>query len=203
MSAGLNLLALAVVAVVLLLVVILLIYLVGRLNQVEQQTRDAVAQIQAAPKAVPIGPFGGLSGKKLWDIMVGKPLPDVSPEQVEAARENYPAVLYRHIVQTFEEGMADGKKGITGNPKNPRPVQTLRGKVDSWLPTTQLQAIYQCAQDVAAGKSPDDGALQQALELACMELHDRAGVPVEQDYVQTLLGPAQGAAPPAPPPPPG
>jgi hypothetical protein len=193
MPAGLNILALALIALGLLVVVVLLIYLVGRLNQVEQQTRDAVAQMQSQPKPVMIGPFGGLSGKKLWDIMVGKPLPDVTPEQVEAARENYPSVLHRHIVQTFEEGMADGKKGITGNPKNPRPVQTLRGKVDSWLPGNQLQTIYQCAQDVANGKAPDDPAIQQALEVACMELHDRAGVPADKDYVQVLLGGLDGA----------
>ena len=203
MSASLNILALAIIALGMLVVVVLLIYLVGRLNQVEQQTRDAVAQMQTTPKAVSVGPFGGLSGKKLWDVMVGKPLPDVSPEQIEAARVSYPAVLYRHIVQTFEEGVADGKKGITGNPKNPRSVQTLRGKVDSWLPTAQLQTIYQCAQDVAAGKSPDDPALQQALELACMELHDRCGVPAEQDYVQTLLLPMQSTAPTESPPPAG
>jgi hypothetical protein len=89
--------------------------------------------------------------------------------------------------------MADGKKGITGNPKNPRSVQTLRGKVDSWLPGNQLQTIYQCAQDVANGKAPDDPAIQQALEVACMELHDRAGVPADKDYVQVLLGGLDGA----------
>jgi len=196
MSAGLNILALALIAFCLLVVVVLLIYLVGRLNQVEQQTRDAVTQMQTQPKPVVVGPFGGLSGKKLWDIMIGKPLPDVSPEQIEVARENYPSVLHRHIVQTFEEGMSDGKNGITGNPKNPRPVQTLRGKVDSWLPGSQLQTIYQCAQDVANGKSPDDPVIQQALEIACMELHDRCSVPADKDYVQVLLGSLEKTAAP-------
>lgn len=198
MSSGFNILALALVALGLLVVVVLLIYLVGRLNQVEQQTKDAVAQWQSQPKTTPVGPFGGLSGKKLWDVMIGKPLPDISPEQMEAARENYPAVLQRHIVQTFEEGLADGKKGITGNPKNPRSVQTLRGKVDSWLPTAQLQTIYQCGTDLAQGKSPGDAGLQQALELACHELHERAGVAADTDYVQMLLGPDTDSAPSTP-----
>lgn len=195
MSAGLNIVALAVVAIVLLVVVVLLIYLVGRLKQVEQQTLDAVAQWQAQPKAVPVGPFGGLSGRKLWDVMVGKPLPDVGPEQIEAARESYPAVLQRHIVQTFEEGVSDGQKGVTGNPKNPRAVQTLRGKVDSWLPTAQLQTIYQCGSDIAQGKSAQDPSLQQALELACQELHDRCSVPADTDYVRMLLGPDTAPVP--------
>ncbi len=188
MSSGLNLLALAVVAVVLLVVVVLLIYLVGRLNQVEQQTKEAVTQWQEQQVTAQIGPFGGLSGKKLWDVMVGKPLPDVGPQQAEAARENYPAVLRRHIVQAFEEGKADGQKGITGNPKNPRSVQTLRGKVDSWLPAAQLQTIYQCGCDLAQGKLANDPGLQQALELACHELHERTGVPAETDYIRLLLG---------------
>ena len=51
MSTGFNLLALAVVAVVLLVVVLLLIYLVGRLNQVEQQTKEAVTQWQGQQAA--------------------------------------------------------------------------------------------------------------------------------------------------------
>ncbi len=202
MASSLNLVALALVALGLLVVVILLIYLAGRLSQVEQQTREAITQLQNQPKTAVVGPFGGLSGKKLWDVMAGKPLPDVGPEQIEAARDSYPAVLYRHIVQTFEEGLADGKKGIAGTPKNPRQVQTLRGKVESWLPSNPLQAVYQCAQDLAAGTPPEDPGLQQALELACMELHDRTGVPIENDYVQALLGPAQ-APPPAVQAPPG
>ena len=181
------------VALGLLVVVVLLIYLMGRLGQMEQQIRDALSRAQNLPGPVPTGPFGGLSGKTLWDAMIGKPLPQVSSDQIEIARESYPAVLHKHIVQTFEEGVADGKKGITGNPKNPRTVHTLRGKVDSWLPTGPLQTIYQCGSDLAQGKPADDASLQQSLEVACQELHDRAGVMSDTDYVQILLTPSPNA----------
>ena len=188
MSDGLSIAILALIACGLLVVVVLLIYLLGRLNQVEQQTQDVATRLLNTKSPATVGPFGGLSGKKLWDVVIGKPLPDVTEEQVQAARDHFPAVLQRQIVLTFEEGVADGKKGITGNPKNPRAIQTLRGKVDSWLPTPQLQVIYQCGTDLAQGKAPTDGALQQSLDMACQELHERAGIPADVDYVQMLLG---------------
>jgi hypothetical protein len=203
MSNGFNLLALAVVAVVLLVVVLLLIYLVGRLNQVEQQTKEAVTQLQSQQAVAQIGPFGGLSGKSLWDAMSGKAPPEVLAQQIEAARDNYPAVLQRHIVLAFEEGAADASKGVASKPKSPRTVHTVRGKVDSWLPSAQLQAIYQCGADQAQGRSPNDASLQQALELACHELHERAGVPTDTDYVQMLLAPTPEPPAPAAPPPAG
>jgi hypothetical protein len=205
MSTGFNLLALAVVAVVLLVVVLLLIYLVGRLNQVEQQTKEAVTQWQGQQAAAQIGPFGGLSGKPLWDAMSGKAPPEVSALHIEAARDNYPAVLQRHIVLAFEEGTTDAKKGVAGKPKNPRTIHTVRGKVDSWLPSAQLQAIYPCGADQAQGQSPNDASLQQTLELACHELHERTGVPADTDYLHMLLAPTPESTPPAPaaPPPAG
>lgn len=182
-------LMLALIAIGLLVILVLVIYLTDRVNSLERQTQDAVASIKERATSSFKGPFGGLSAKKLWDAMSGL-LPDGMDEQTAMdVRERYEAVLQKHIEAVFSEGVKDGERGLSGEPKNTRWVTTLRGQVESWLPQTQVNAIYKCGVDSVTAAPEQQAVVRQAFAEACRHLYDKAGVEPLVDLVSQLMPP--------------
>jgi len=192
-SITIDTLFMAVMALGFVLLLVLIIYLVDRVNALEINTRQAQDN---APKSKPAdaGPFGGLSNKKLWDALSGKPPEGWDAERVGDVRERYAPVLHKHIEMLFGEGVGDAKSGLSGTPRNTRVISTLRGSVESWLPTSENSTIYQCGVDSAQSTPETRPAIQQRLDEACAALHQRVQIELRQPYSSSLM-PAEIPAP--------
>lgn len=187
-----DLLFLAFIAIGLLLLLVLVIYLVDRVNSLEKDTKTAIENLSAStqsPLKVAVGPFAGMSAKKLWDAMTGRPPEDVPAESLNDVRTRYEAVLIKHIESIFEEGKRDGSMGVSSPPKNTRQVTTLRGNVESWLPMPQVNAIYQCGVDVHQKPPEQQAEVRMALDDACNQLFGKTQIEPKASMSQTLMGP--------------
>lgn len=197
-----DLLFLAFIAIGLLLLLVLVIYLVDRVNALEKDTKTAIDNLSTAqhtPVKVAVGPFAGMSAKKLWDAMTGRPPEDVPPDSLGDIRSRYATVLTKHIESIFEEGKRDGHMGVSSPPKNTRQITTLRGNVESWLPMPQVNAIYQCGVDIHLKPPEQHGEVRMALDDACHQLFTKTQVELKGPMSNSLMGP-DPAAPPAMPP---
>jgi len=105
----------AFLAIGLLVVIVLIVYLIDRINGIERETRR-VAQSVVAAAPVNQEPFGGLSGKKLWDALCGRPPEGTSEHTLQEWRERFEVVLHKHIQSLFEEGTKDARRGLSGEP---------------------------------------------------------------------------------------
>lgn len=128
----------AMVALGLLLMLVLIIYLLDRINNLERETRR-VAQSLAKP--VQTDAWAGLSGRRLWDAMTGKPPDNMDAVTLADVRERYDLVLHRHIEALYQEGWRDGARGMSATPANTRLIATARGSVESWLPAPQANTF--------------------------------------------------------------
>lgn len=172
----------------LLVVIVLMVYLVDRVNSLEKETRRAAQ----APSVVPTDPWAGLTGKALWDAMTGRPPPGLSATVLQELRPRYELVLHKHIQSLFEEGVRDGPRGLSGEPKNPRSIQTSSGPVDSWMPSPQVNTIYQCGLD-STQVAPDGLALvRQALDEAGQLLFAKAQLSLSEPLSASLMPQAGG-----------
>jgi len=169
----LDFLMLAVIATGFLGAVVVFIYIVDRINSLERQTRELVSVIQAkknGPQPVNVGPFGGLSGRRLWDAMCGKP-EGLSPEAVADIRTRYADLLMLHLRNAFDEGVSDGHLGASAMPKNPRLLKSDFGPIESWLPSADLAAIYNAGSDSVTKVEFDLTAVRENLDAVVNQLH--------------------------------
>jgi len=190
----------AFIAIGLLMLLVLMIYLLDKVNSLEKDTKTAIQNFSATakqPLTVAVGPFAGLSTKKLWDAMAGRPPEDVPAESLGDVRSRYEAVLIKHIESIFEEGKRDGSMGVSSPPKNTRQITTLRGNVESWLPVSQVNAIYQCGVDIHQKPPGQHAEVLLALDDACKQLFDKTQIELLTPMSQTLMGLTPAAAPPA------
>lgn len=194
---------LALIAVGLLVILVFIIYLIDRVNSIEKETRQFALSLSEQKKEPPsLGPFAGLSSKKLWDAMTGRVPDGLDPSVVTDVRERYAVVLQKHIEAVFREGGQDGQLGLSAEPKNTKTITTLRGTVESWLPTAQVNAIYKCGLD-AAQLPPDQWeAVRQSLDEAGQTLYGKALVNLTTPLSVTLM-PSSSVDPVAVLPPPG
>jgi hypothetical protein len=180
-------LILAFIAIGLLVVLVFIIYLIDRVNSIEKETRQFAQALHEKKEPVSVGPFAGLSSKKLWDAMTGRVPDGLDPSLLVEVRERYEAVLQKHIELLFQEGVQDGKRGMSGEPKNTKTITNLRGSVESWLPTAQVNTIYKCGLD-SSQLPPDQWApVRQALDEAGQALYAKALVPLPSPLSTTLM----------------
>jgi hypothetical protein len=175
----------------LIVVLILLIYLIDRVNSIERETRT-LKMTQVKPS---LGPFAGLSGRKLWDAVTGGSPPGVDPDEWVRVRDRYALVLQLHIESLFAEGRLDAQRGLSGEPKNPRIIANPHGNVESWLPTAQVNTLYKCGMDSTNATEEALMGVRAMLNEVGRSLYQQTGlapVPVQSD----LLLP--GALPPLP-----
>ncbi len=92
--------------------------------------------------------FGGLSGKTLWDAMIGIPMSGWDAKKLEPLKPRYEAVLQKHLELLFEDGKLDAREGFAMPVRCDRVVPTLRGEIESWMPHEYASGIYRAAQDL-------------------------------------------------------
>jgi hypothetical protein len=143
----------ALIAVGLLLILVMVIYLIDKVNAIEKETRKMMITLGEKPitsvPSVPTDPFMGLSGKKLWDAMTGRSGEGLDPEGRSQLRNIYQVVLSKHMEALYQDGFKDAIRGLPGEPKNSRLISTAKGQVESWIPSAQANAIYQCGLKAA------------------------------------------------------
>lgn len=177
---------LALLAIGLLLILVFIVYLVDRVNNLERKAGEVADVLTKSRSPGASGPFGGLSGKKLWEAMSGMPVPGADPGQFDEIRERYATVLLKHVDAVFEEGVQAGKFGLSAEVSNTRQISTLRGQVESWLPQTQVNTIYQCGVDTSIRPADQLPSVCQTYQEALQALCDRVQLPVPDGYPATL-----------------
>jgi hypothetical protein len=117
-------------------------FMLDRLNELHKH-----ADLQKTPH-VPDDTFGGLTGKTLWDAMIGIPLSGWDAKKLEPLKPRYEAVLQKHLELLFEDGKLDAREGFAMPVRCDRVVPTLRGEIESWMPHEYASGIYRAAQDL-------------------------------------------------------
>ncbi len=188
-----QIMLLATIALAILVILLLVIYLVDRLNVLERETQEAMRTLHKP--AAPAGPFGGLSGKKLWDALAsGKPPEGMEADQLDSIRERFRAVLVKHMGSVFEEGKADVNRGLSSPPKSTRMIQTLRGQVESWMPGPSVNMLYQCGQEAAVSTPEQLAGIRATIDSVAMELHMSVGLDMNGSVGQQLIPPVEAPA---------
>jgi len=156
-------------------IAILVVYLIDRVNTLQRYTRLLKNDLSEADDPT-AGPFGGLTGERLWDAVSGVPIDGWDKPSVDLVRNRYQLVLRKHVEELFLEGFQNSQAGVQAIPSSSRMVQTLRGPVESWIPIEHAIAIHQAGFERA--KAADDGlpAIRQALDSAVSTLFGVAGV---------------------------
>jgi hypothetical protein len=194
---------LAFIAIGLLVILVFIIYLVDRVNAIEKETRQFSRSLRGPQEARSLGPFAGFSSKKLWDAMTGRIPEGIDPSVVAEVRDRYEPVLQKHIETIFQEGVKDGQRGMSGEPKNTKMIASLHGPVESWLPSAQVNTIYKCGLDSLELPANQLDDLRSALDEAAQTLYAMALLTVRQPPSFTLMpqaladGPDQAVFPPA------
>jgi hypothetical protein len=155
----------ALIAIGMLLILILVIYLIDRVNSIEKETRKVFASI-AQKSERSVAPFMGLSSKKLWDTMTGRAAEGLDAGAMTELRAQYPLVLSKHMEALYQEGFKDGQRGMSGEPKNTKQVSTSKGAVESWIPSAQANALYQCGLNASQTPEADWGPIRASLDEA-------------------------------------
>jgi hypothetical protein len=90
---------------------------------------------------------------------------------------------------------------MSGEPKNTKLIATLRGPVESWLPSAQVNTLYKCGLDSAQMPSDQLDSVRSALDEAGQNLYAKALLTLAQPLSAILMPQAVVAAPvlPAPP----
>ena len=178
----------ALMAIGLLVILVLIIYLIDRVGAIEKETRQALSSIQQKNAAPPPSlPFLGLSSKKLWDAMTGRPEAGMDPLAIFDLQEPYQIVLSKHVEALYKEGFKDSQRGMTGEPKNTKQITSSAGSVESWIPPAQANAVYQCGVQAAQTPESNWGPIRDALDEAGRFLFGKAQLDTSSPLSEWLM----------------
>jgi hypothetical protein len=124
-------------------------FMLDRVNELHKHADIKKGHID--PKAL----FGGLSGKNLWDALIGVPMPGWDQKKIALIRPRYEIVLQKHLELLFEDGKLDAREGYAMPIRCERMVPTLRGDIESWIPHEFASGIYRAGFAIA--NTPEDG----------------------------------------------
>ena len=178
----------ALMAIGLLVILVLIIYLIDRVSAIEKETRQALSSIQQQNSVQPpLPPFLGLSSKKLWDAMTGRPEMGMDPLAIFDLQGPYQIVLSKHVEALYKEGFKDSQRGMTGEPKNTRLITSSAGAVESWIPPAQANAVYQCGVQAAQTPESNWGPIRDALDDAGRFLFGKAQLDTSSPLSEWLM----------------
>jgi len=176
----------AFLAIGLLVVIVLIVYLVDRVNSIEKETRRVAQTITTAPSGSQ-DPFFNLAGKKLWDALSGKAPEGLSEQNLQELRTRYEVVLHKHIQSLFEEGVKDGQRGLSGEPKNTRMIRTAKAPVESWIPAPQANTLYKCGLDSVNASAEACDTIRAALDDAGQQLFAKVQLTLQEPLSSALM----------------
>lgn len=189
----------ALMAIGLLLILILVIYLIDRVNSIESETRKVVSTLNenAAKMATP---SMGLSAKKLWDAMTGRSTEGLDPQALADLRSRYPVILSKHAEALYKDGFKDGILGAAPTePKNTKEIAMSKGTVESWIPTAQANALYQCGLSASQTPEAEWGPIRASMDEAGQFLWTKAQLEASSPLSEWLMPlSSSDTAPPSP-----
>lgn len=184
----------AFLAIELICILFLIVYLLDRVNAVEQETRHAMQMVSLPQESAPVAdPADQLSGRKLWDAVMGKSSPALEATSLAALRERYDLILHKHLEAIYKQGYLDGQRGLSGSIACVRMVSTARGQVESWLPDAFVRTVYTCAFNAAQKPMEEWGPIRQELDAAANEVYAQARLQVRQPLSGWLMSRAVSA----------
>jgi hypothetical protein len=163
------------------LLLLILIGIVGALL-VMFFTLEKVDDIQTGksaqkPRFNPADTFGGLSGRELWDAMIGVPMRGINPKELIPLKPRYEVVLQKHLEILFEEGQHDGREGFLMPVRCERIVPTLRGDIESWIPHEFAVGIYKVGYSLITEPDEEPDTLREQLDEIGDEIFSATGLP--------------------------
>jgi hypothetical protein len=163
------------------LLLLILIGIVGALL-VMFFTLEKVDDIQTGksaqkPRFNPADTFGGLSGRELWDAMLGVPMRGITAKEILPLKPRYEVVLQKHLEILFEEGQHDGREGFLMPVRCERIVPTLRGDIESWIPHEFAVGIYKTGYSLITEPNEDPDTLRKQLDEIGDEIFSATGLP--------------------------
>ncbi len=159
-------------------------FMLDRLNDLHRQA-GLPAGAQNSAEA-----FGDLSGKNLWDAMIGIPQPGWDAARIAALRPRYELVLQKHLELLFEDGRLDGREGFSMPVKCDRRVPTLRGEIDSWMPHEFASGIYRSGHALATTDEDGHDAIRRQVDAIGSAIFSDTGLPPHR--LSALLMPQAG-----------
>ncbi len=159
-------------------------FMLDRLNELHRQAGLPAGAASSAEA------FGGLSGKSLWDAMIGVPLPGWDAARIASLRPRYELVLQKHLELLFEDGKLDGHEGFSMPVKCDRRVPTLRGEVESWMPHEFASGIYRSGHALATTDEDGHDAIRRQVDAIGHAIFSSTGLPPHR--LSALLMPLAG-----------
>lgn len=152
-------------------VLLVVFFMLDRVNELHKHADIKKGEIDA--KAL----FGGLSGKNLWDALIGVPMPGWDQKKIAAMRPRYEIVLQKHLELMFEDGKLDAREGFASPIRCERMVPTLRGEIESWIPHEFASGIYRAGFAIA--RTPEEGqeTIRQQIDMIGDALFAATGLP--------------------------
>lgn len=147
-------------------------FMLDRVNDIHKHS-DIPQRGQLDPAAV----FGGLTGKNLWDALIGVPMPGWDQKRLAAIRPRYDLVLQKHLELIFEDGKLDGREGFAMPIRCDRMVPTLRGEIESWIPHEFASGIYRAGYAIATTPEENQEPIRQQIDMLGDALFAAAGLP--------------------------
>ena len=147
-------------------------FMLDRVNDIHKHS-DIPQRGQIDPAAV----FGGLTGKNLWDALIGVPMPGWDQKRIAAIRPRYDLVLQKHLELLFEDGKLDGREGFASPVRCDRMVPTLRGEIESWIPHEFASGIYRAGYAIATTPEEDREPIRQQIDMLGDALFAAVGLP--------------------------
>jgi hypothetical protein len=169
-------------------VAILVVYLIDRVNSLQRLTRlmqadqPAVSSVDEAD-----GPFGDLSGQRLWEALAGVPTEGWDETAIELIRNRYGLVLRKHIEDLFHEGLMHARGGTQQIPSANRSVRTLRGMVDSWIPPEHAMTIYKAGWDRQTVPPESLASVRMSLDAAVAGLFSAVSIKLARPMSEHLI----------------
>lgn len=150
---------------------LVIFFMLDRLNELHRNADIPKGQIDAA------GAFGGLTGKNLWDAMVGIPMPGWDQKKIATLRPRYELVLQKHLELLFEDGKLDGREGLSMPVRCDRKVPTLRGEIESWIPHEFASGVYRAGYALATSPEGETGLVPRQLDMLGQAIFSATGLP--------------------------
>jgi hypothetical protein len=147
-------------------------FMLDRVNEIHKHS-DIPQRGHIDPAAM----FGGLTGKNLWDALIGVPMPGWDQKRIATIRPRYDLVLQKHLELLFEDGKLDGREGFASPVRCDRMVPTLRGEVESWIPHEFASGIYRAGYAIATTAEEDREPIRQQIDMLGDALFTAVGLP--------------------------
>jgi len=133
------------------------------------------------------GPYGDLSGQRLWDALSGVPTEGWDPTAIELVRNRYALVLRKHVEDLFHEGLIHGQANMQQIPSPSRSIKTLRGTVDSWIPVELAMTLYKCGLDRGKATLETLPGIRTTLDAAVQGLFDTVKIKLQRPLSEHLV----------------